>query len=154
MMWGCVHCHFFFCVTLGGFSNSLHRAIAFLYSCFQVHLPDKDIQYWSMFASKSSTRKVLEMNIFSFHTTAQDALWVASEEQLLFWDKLLAIVGKKEGAVTLPSLWNFGLPKKKKRNKTDKKDNLTRQVYFLLLLILHLHYLRVVVKALLMTGCG
>lgn len=56
-----------------------------------------------MFASKSSTRKVLQLNIFSCHATAQGAQWVASKAQPLFWDKLLAIVGEKDGTVTLPS---------------------------------------------------
>lgn len=55
----------------------------------------------------SSRRKVLQLNIFSRHATARGAQWVASKARPLFWAKLLAMVGKKERTVTLPSLWNM-----------------------------------------------
>lgn len=44
----------------------------------------------------SSTRKVLQLNIFNRHATAQGAQWVASKARPLFWVKLLAMVGKKD----------------------------------------------------------
>lgn len=85
----------FLSLTFRGLSNSFHRAnsisllVLSILSARQGHI---DL---CLLLNLGSTRKVLKLNIFSCHATAQGAQWVASKTRPLFWDKLLAIVGEK-----------------------------------------------------------
>lgn len=100
----CMLSFLFLCLTLGGFFNSFYRANSL--SLFMLPILSARQGYIDLclLLNLSSTRKVLQLNIFSCHAIASSAQWVTSKALSLFWDKLLQLLengGHCHSSITL-----------------------------------------------------